>query len=70
MKTWIQAALIFIGLCVLMALMNDYDDRKLAEQVKREAIAQQIKEREAMNNKTRKLAVIAEYMTGFSMIVR
>ena len=70
MKTWLQAAVIFIGLCVLMALMDDYDDRQLAEQVKREAIAQQKSEQEALKNETRKLAARAEYMTGFSMMIR
>ena len=70
MKTWLQAAVIFIGLCVLMALMDDYDDRQLSEQVKRETIAQQRNEQEALNNEYRKLVVRAEYMTGFSMMIR
>ena len=73
MKTWLQAAVIFISLCVLMALMDDYDDRQLSEQVKRETIAQQRNEqlhRQAVNNKYRLLAGRAEYMTGFSMMIR
>ena len=74
MKTWLQAAIIFIGLCVLMALMDDYDDRQLSEQVKRETISQhryeQLKRQEKLNNEYRKLIARAEYMTGFSMMIR